>query len=229
MNWKLQGRVFNKLEIELDQFTMGEKVREFEKAWASHEGKKYGVMTNSGSSANLLMMKAVKEVRGLPDGCEVIVPAVTWGSTVASVIHAGMTPVFVDVNLNDFGFEYEKVDEAVTRKTKVLFPTHVLGFTPDRRELEDIAEHFHLVLVEDCCETGGAVLTGKTATYSFYWGHHMTTIEGGMVVTDDELIWKSCMVARDHGLDRSIGGKDFNFIGLGYKRGDGIIGCLRIL
>lgn len=224
MNWKLQGEAIDRElrekiareVVECGRFTMGRRVEEFENAWSARQDGKFCVMCSSGSNANLVMLRAVKECYGLPDGCGCVVPAVTWGTTIAAVVQAGMRPVFVDVELKGLSFDFEKIEREIDRTVRVVFVTHVLGFRADMERLKELARFYRLVVVEDCCETGG-MKVDSVGSFSFYWGHHMTTIEGGMVVSGNKEVWKMCLMLRDHGLSRAIGGRDFEFLVLGYN------------
>lgn len=240
MDWELRGMAIDSnVQDELSkwvsntkQYTSGPLVSEFEYWWSHWTKRDWAVFVNSGSSANMLMIESVKAVKGIPDGSEVIVPAVAWGTSIAAVIRAGLKPVFVDVNLEDLSFDYDAIDKAVTEKTRLIYPTHLLGFTPNKDELRRIAKHFSLEIIEDCCEA--VKDNGELASsFSFYWTHHLTTVEGGMVCTDNVGIRDYCRLLRDHGLDRS--GSKFNFLALGYNVRNteiaakiGLLGCEKL-
>jgi CDP-6-deoxy-D-xylo-4-hexulose-3-dehydrase len=156
-------------------------------------------------------MDAVKELHRIPDDSEVLVPAVTWVTNVTSVIQAKLRPVFVDVNLTDFSFNYDELEEKITDKTRIILVTHLMGIPADTRRLQDIAERHRLILLEDCCESHGATRGGVkvgnfglASTFSFYWGHHITTIEGGMVCTNDTALYNLLVLKRSHGLAREL-------------------------
>ncbi|MBM3256799.1 MAG: DegT/DnrJ/EryC1/StrS aminotransferase family protein [Candidatus Liptonbacteria bacterium] len=219
MFWKLQENILEGGDIEVlvnfirstARFTQFEKVREFERAWSAWQGSKYSVFVNSGSSANLLMMSAMKEKYGWDDKDEIIVPAVTWITNITPVLQCGLTPVFVDVNLTDLSFDYEKIERVITPKTRAIFITHLLGVPADMKRLRKLAEARDIKLMEDCCEAHGATVDGvkvgslsSCGSFSFYWGHHMTTVEGGMICTDDEDIYRLCVLKRSHGLAREL-------------------------
>ena len=219
MFWKLQEDVVSPSDLcelvyflrKTRQFTQGDKVREFEAAFARWQGCKYCVFVNSGSSANLILVNAVKQLRGWVDGDEVIVPAVTWPTTVTPVIQCGLKPVFVDVNLSDLSFDYDQIEAKITPRTRGIFVAHLLGFPADMLKLRKIVGERNITLIEDCCESLGAMLDGVkvgnlglAGTFSFYWGHHMTTIEGGMVCTGDKDLYKLLVLKRSHGLAREL-------------------------
>jgi len=188
------------------KLTHGPKVAEFEETWSKWLGVKYSVMLNSGSSANDLTMLALRELHGTG---EVIVPALTWVSDIASVIHAGFSPVFVDINPRSLGLDTEKVLASLTPNTKAVFITHVLGYNALTNELLAELSRLGIPLVEDVCESHGATHGGRklgslgwASNFSFYYAHHMTTIEGGMVSTDDPELFDLIRMLRSHGMVR---------------------------
>ncbi len=194
-----------------ERFTQFTKVREFETEFAKWQGCKYCVYVNSGSSANLLLINAWKTLKGWSGEDEIIVPAVTWSTNIAPVIQNNLTPVFADVNLDDLSFDYEHLKNAVTPKTKAIFITHLIGFPANIDEIKKIISGRDILILEDCCESQGARIGdikvgnfGAGGTFSFYWGHHMTTVEGGMVCTDDEELYKMLLLKRSHGLAREL-------------------------
>ena len=188
------------------RLTNGPKVREFEELWSKWLGVKYSVMLNSGASANDLTIKAVKELKGVG---EVIVPPLTWVSDIATVLNAGMRPVFVDIDPRSLALDPKKGLEAITPNTKAIFLTHVLGFNGLNDELINELSKRNIPLIEDVCESHGAKHKGKkvgtfgwVSNFSFYYAHHMTTIEGGMVCTDDPELYETVRLMRSHGLVR---------------------------
>jgi CDP-4-dehydro-6-deoxyglucose reductase, E1 len=217
--WKLQENILEKVDREMlaefvkttERFTQFEKVREFESAWSLWQKCKYSTYVNSGSSADLIMLDAVKEFYNIEDGAEVLVPAVTWTTNITSVIQTKLNPVFVDVNLNDFSFDYDKLEKAVTGKTKIILITHLIGIPANIDKIKSIAKKNNLIILEDCCESHGATFNGinignfgVASTFSFYWGHHLTTVEGGMVCTDNEELNDLFILKRSHGLAREL-------------------------
>lgn len=217
--WKLQENILEKSDKDklsefinsTDRFTQFNMVKLFEKAWSKWQGCKYSVFVNSGSSADLVMLDAVKEHYKLPDNCEVLVPAVTWTTNITSVIQAKMKPVFVDINLDDLAFDYAALEKAVTPATKIILITHLLGLPANIAKIRAIAKKRGLIVLEDCCESHGAHIEGKkvgnhgaASTFSFYWGHHMTTIEGGMICTDSDELNDLFLLKRSHGLAREL-------------------------
>ena len=236
---KLQEDVVNDGDLDLlvsfirktKRFTQFTKVAEFESAFARWQGCRYCVFVNSGSSANLVLVNVVKEHYKWQDGDEVIVPAVTWPTTVTPVLQSGLKPVFVDVNLTDLSLDYDKVKAAITPKTRGIFAASLLGFPADIVRLREIVAGKNIVILEDCCESQGATINGikvgnhgVAGTFSFYWGHHMTTVEGGMLCTNSEDLYKMFLLKRSHGLARELPAKfhvelkeryqaiDFNFL-----------------
>ncbi|MFZ2956809.1 MAG: DegT/DnrJ/EryC1/StrS aminotransferase family protein [Candidatus Ozemobacteraceae bacterium] len=239
MLWKLQENIINNSDLDLlvsfiketQRFTQFTKVAEFEAAYAKWQGCRYCVFVNSGSSANLLLVNAAKEYFRWENGAEIIVPAVTWPTTVTPVMQFGLTPVFSDANLTDISLDYEKVGSLITPRTRAIFVAHLLGFPANIARLREIIAGRDIVILEDCCESQGAMSSGSkvgnlgiASSFSFYWGHHMTTVEGGMLCTDNEELYKLFLLKRSHGLARELPPKyhgplkeankdiDFNFL-----------------
>lgn len=187
--------------------TNGPKVRQFEAEWSKWLGVKYSVMVSSGSSANLLTLAALKELYG--DGGEIIVPPLTWVSDIAAVLQNGFEPVFVDIDRATLGMDVEQVLNAITPKTRAVFVTHILGYNAlNRRLLDELAKR-NVPLIEDVCESHGATFEGKrlgsfglASNFSFYYAHHLTTIEGGMICTNDERLYQAARMLRAHGMVR---------------------------
>jgi len=189
-----------------NRFTNGPKVKEFEKKWSEWLGVKHTVFVNSGASANYMMASIVKELKGVG---EVIVPPLGWVSDISPLVNLGMTPVFVDIELNNLALSIEKVEKAISANTKAIILVHALGFNGINSELIKVAKKNDLFLIEDCCESHGATFDGKKvgsigdmSNFSFYFGHHITTIEGGVVCTDDDEIYEYAKLFRSHGMTR---------------------------
>jgi CDP-6-deoxy-D-xylo-4-hexulose-3-dehydrase len=187
--------------------TNGPKVREFEAEWSKWLGVKYSVFVNSGASANLLSM-AVLKIRH-PEGGEVIVPPLTWISDIASVIQNGFTPVFVDIDPRTLAMDSKQVTDKLNDKTRAVFLTHVQGFDGLTDELISELSKRNIPLIEDVCESHGATHNGTKAgsigwmsNFSFYYAHHMSTIEGGMICTNDEEVYQQLRMLRSHGMVR---------------------------
>lgn len=194
--------------------TMGRRVRGFETAFADFVGTRHAVMVNSGSSANLLAMAVLtsQDVPGaLAPGDEVIVPAVTWATTVAPVVQMGCVPVFVDVDLATLNLRPDALAEAWSPRTRAIFAVHLLGNPVEMDAVLAFAQARELWVLEDACESLGSTIDGAPAgsvgdvgTFSFYFSHHITTIEGGMLVTDDDWLADVARSMRAHGWTRDM-------------------------
>jgi CDP-6-deoxy-D-xylo-4-hexulose-3-dehydrase len=194
--------------------TMGPKVRLFEKLFSEYLGAKHAVMVNSGSSANLLALNILSNPtleKAITPGDEIIVPAVTWSTTIFPIINIGAVPVLVDVELSDFSININDIEDAITEKTKAIIPVHLLGFPCNMNEVMRLAKKHALFVVEDACEAHGAEWAGKKVgtfgdlgTFSFFFSHHITTIEGGMLLTNDEEYAELARVLRAHGWVRDL-------------------------
>ena len=199
-------RLIKYLQQENPRLTHGPKVIEFENAWAKWLGVKNACMVNSGASANDITMLALREFYGLG---EVIVPTLTWVSDIASVVNAGFEPVFVDIDPKTLGMSINHVMSKISSKTKAIFITHVLGFNAIEEKLLENLHGSEIVLIEDVCESHGATLgknklgsVGFASNFSFYFAHHMSTIEGGMICSNDDDFMDVCRMMRSHGLVR---------------------------
>jgi len=186
--------------------TQSNQVEEFEREWSAWLGVKHSVFVNSGSSANLLTITALRERYGLG---EIIVPTLTWVSDIASVIQCGFKPVFVDIDRRTLGMDNAQVIQKITPQTKAVFLTHVLGYNALSRSLVDELEARRIPLVEDVCESYGATFAGRKlgtfglmADFSFYYAHHLTTVEGGMISTNDSDLYETLRMLRSHGMVR---------------------------
>jgi len=191
------------------QVTMGEKVRRFEKEFGEYHGFANSMMVNSGSSANLLAIAALTNptypARLLP-GDEIIVPALSWSTTIWPLVQHGLVPVFVDVDPATLNINPKEIERAISDKTRGVMLVHVYGNPCDMTPIVDIVKRHNLLLIEDCCEALGAAYGGKPVgsfgqigTFSFYFSHHMTTLEGGMCVTGDHDSAELMRVLRAHG------------------------------
>ena len=189
--------------------THGSNVRAFEEEWSQWLGVKHSVMVNSGASANLLTM-AILKIRH-PQGGEVIVPPLTWISDIASVIQNGFTPVFVDIDPHSLAMDTSQVLSKLSGKTRAVFLTHVQGFDGLTDELVNELRVREIPLIEDVCESHGATHNeqklgsfGWISNFSFYYAHHMSTIEGGMVCTNDAQVYQQLRMLRSHGMVREV-------------------------
>jgi CDP-6-deoxy-D-xylo-4-hexulose-3-dehydrase len=196
-----------------NQLTMGAEVRKFEEDFARYIGTKYAVMFNSGSSANLGMLAALRYVRNSPveEGDEVIVPTVSWSTTYYPVNQVGLTLKFVDINLQTLNIDVDLVKQAIGSKTKAILAVNLLGNPAELNRLRKLCEEHELVLIEDNCESLGAELDGEKAgsfglagTYSFFFSHHICTMEGGMVTTNSKDFAETLISIRAHGWTRGL-------------------------
>lgn len=202
------------------RFTMGSEVLSFEQEFASYVGAKFAVMLNSGSSANLALLTSLR-YRNEPlvnPGDEIIVPAVSWSTTYYPVNQTGCILKFVDIDPNTLNLDVDKVEEAITEKTKAIFVVNLLGNPAEWSKLQEIATKYNIILIEDNCESLGAKFSGShtgtmgfAGTYSSFFSHHISTMEGGMVTTDDESMYHTLKSIRAHGWTRDLPDKNFVF------------------
>jgi CDP-6-deoxy-D-xylo-4-hexulose-3-dehydrase len=199
--------------VEKGFFTMGEKVRNFEEEFAKKFGSKYAVMVNSGSSANLVGVAALffKKDRPLKRGDEVIVPAISWATTYHPLQQYGLKLRFVDVELDSLNMDVSMLEKALTPKTRMLVAVNILGNPCALNVMRSFCDKHGLILFEDNCESMGANLGGKQAgtfgdigTFSFFFSHHISTMEGGIAVTDDLETFHLMRSIRAHGWTRDI-------------------------
>jgi CDP-6-deoxy-D-xylo-4-hexulose-3-dehydrase len=194
-------------------FTQSKKVKEFEFKWSKWLGVKYSVFVNSGASANLLSISALKILYGTG---EIIVPSLTWISDIASVIQNNFKPIFVDINPKNLSMNEKMVINKISKKTKAVFLTHVQGFNGLSKNLINILKKKNIPLIEDVCESHGATFKNKKlgtyglmSNFSFYYAHHMSTIEGGMICTNNKKIYELIKILRSHGMAREAGNTKF--------------------
>lgn len=199
--------VIEHLKQDNPMLTHGANVRAFEEEWSQWLGVKHSVFVNSGASANLLTM-AVLKIRH-PEGGEIIVPPLTWISDVASVLQNGFTPVFADIDPHSLAMAPQKILAKINGKTRAVFLTHVQGFDGLTDELLAELKRRNIPLIEDVCESHGATHNGARlgsfgwiSNFSFYYAHHMSTIEGGMVCTNDAEVYQQVRMLRSHGMVR---------------------------
>ncbi len=193
--------------------TQSRKVEEFEKNWSKWLGVKYSIFVNSGSSANFLTMKCIRELYG---SGEVIVPPLTWISDIVATIESGFKPVFVDIKKNNLSLDEDLILKKISKKTKAVFITHAQGFNGLSDKLLSTLKRKKILLIEDVCESHGATFKkrklgsyGIVSNFSFYYAHHLTTIEGGMICTNNKKIYEMVRMMRSHGMVRESGNKIF--------------------
>ena len=199
-----------KFVLTSDRFTNGKKVREFESKWNDWLGSKYSLYVSSGSTANYLLLSAVKELYGLKDGDKVLVPACTWVTNVGPVIQLGFTPIFCDINLDNFSFCEQDLEyiSKIHSDIKLIFVTHLIGFSANVERYKELFPN--ALILDDICESHGCKSTDGSkrgsdslgATFSFYFGHHISTIEGGMISTNNYELYDLMKMKRSHGLAR---------------------------
>ena len=189
-----------------DRFTNGPLVHEFEKTWSNWVGVKNSAMTNSGASGNYLSIAILKHLKGKG---EVIVPSLGWSTDISSLIQLGLTPVFVDINPNNLCMDEKALENAITSKTIGVVLIHTLGFNGLSENIINICIKNNLFLIEDCCEAHGATFKdkrvgsfGNLSIFSFYYGHHISTIEGGMVCSKNDELHDLAKMFRSHGMIR---------------------------
>ena len=196
-------------------FTMGPNVAEFEKRFAEYAGSRFCVMVNSGSSANLLMVAALFFTRNaalkLNPGDEVIVPAVSWSTTYYPLHQYGLRLKFVDIDLHTLNYDLDQLESAVTDRTRLIMAVNLLGNPNDFARINRIVDGRNIVLIEDNCESMGAEFDGRKAgtfgvmgSFSSFFSHHISTMEGGLIVTDDEELYQILLSLRAHGWTRNL-------------------------
>lgn len=196
-------------------FTMGANVQAFERDFAAYVDSRHCVMVNSGSSANLLMVAALFYTKNptlkLKRGDEVIVPAVSWSTTYYPLYQYGLKIKFVDIDLHTLNYDLEQLEQAVTENTRMIMAVNLLGNPNDFDRINQIIDGREIILMEDNCESMGARFNGKHAgtfgvmgSYSSFFSHHISTMEGGLIVTDDEELYQILLSLRAHGWTRNL-------------------------
>lgn len=201
-----------KFVMTADRFTQGKKVEEFEAAWSDWLGVKNSLFVTSGSTANFLLLDAVKELYfKKKKNVKVLLPACTWVTNINPVMQLGMTPVFCDINLQNYSFDVDNMRAiAKEHKIDIVFVTHLLGMPAPVMHIPEIFPN--AIILEDVCESHGAEdsfgyksgTLGAGSTFSFYFGHHMSTIEGGMVSVSDPELYNLMKMKRSHGMSRVL-------------------------
>lgn len=218
MRWPLMGETITFADrlklahfvLTTKKFTSGEKLKSFEHEWSQWLGAKHSLYVSSGSTANFLLVAAVKEMYGLKEGDKVLLPACTWVTNVGPILQLGLQPVFCDINLQNFSFDLEDAKKIAKKHKdiKLIFVTHLLGFSAENEKLKEIFPK--ALIIDDICESHGCTdpqgnkrgSDSLGATFSFYFGHHMSTIEGGMISTNNTDLYDLMKMKRSHGLAR---------------------------
>jgi len=199
--------------IDSGRFSMGENVSEFETTFANYVGSRYAVMVNSGSSANLLAVAALfyRQRGNLNIGDEVIVPAVSWPTTYYPLYQYGLKIKFVDIDRETLNYDLTALRRAVSPRTRMIFAVNLLGNPNNFTEISELIDGKDIILIEDNCESLGATFAGRQAgtfglmgTYSTFFSHHISTMEGGVIVTDDEELFHILLSLRAHGWTRNL-------------------------
>jgi CDP-6-deoxy-D-xylo-4-hexulose-3-dehydrase len=196
-------------------FSMGAEVAAFERDFAAYAGSKHCVMVNSGSSANLLMVAALfytkNEALRLQRGDEVIVPAVSWSTTYYPLYQYGLKIKFVDIDLHTLNLDLEQLESAITDRTRAIFAVNLLGNPNDYAAIQSLIGDRRITVIEDNCESMGATFQGRAAgtfgvmgSFSSFFSHHISTMEGGLIVTDDEELYQILLSLRAHGWTRNL-------------------------
>jgi CDP-6-deoxy-D-xylo-4-hexulose-3-dehydrase len=220
MEYKLATSSWGKEEIDAihrviasDNYSMGQEVETFQEEFSSFFGVRYSVMCSSGSTANLLMIASLfyRKTNPLKRGDEIIVPAVSWSTTYFPLQQYGLHVKFVDIDLNTLNFDLNQLSEAVSDKTKVILAVNLLGNPNDFDSINNIIGEKDIILLEDNCESMGAKYKGNYAgtfglmgTFSSFFSHHISTMEGGMITTNDEEIYHILLSLRAHGWTRNL-------------------------
>ena len=199
--------------------TQSKKVKEFEAKWSKWLNVKYSTYVNSGSSANFITISTLRMLNKNKIKNEIIVPSLTWVSDISSVIMNGFKPIFVDINLNTLSMNEQQILKRINKKTLAVFITHAQGFNGLSSNLIKVLKRKKIHLIEDVCESHGALFGkkklgsfGLISNFSFYYAHHMTTIEGGMICTNDKKIYEITRMLRSHGMARESGNPQYEKI-----------------
>ena len=209
--WEIEEINVARKVIDSRYLTIGENVKQYEKDFAEKFGAKYAIMSNSGSSANLIMMAALLYSGRMKRGDEVVVTSVSWSTTYFPISQMGFKLRFVDINLATLNVDVDLLEAAITERTKAVMLVNLLGNPNDFNRIQKICKEHGLIMLEDNCESMGATFEGKftgtfglIGTFSTYFSHHLCTIEGGMNVTDDEELYHYMLSIRSHGWTRQL-------------------------
>lgn len=214
-SWDEQEKEAINKVVQSGLFTMGKKVKKFEEEFSNYIGSEYSVMVNSGSSANLLMIASLfytkDHSRKLNRGDEIIVPAVSWSTSYYPLYQYGLKIKFVDIDLETLNYDLEKLKNAISNKTKVILAVNLLGNPNNFKIIKNMIHSKEIIVIEDNCESLGAEFENKKTgtigvlgTFSFFFSHHISTMEGGMVVTDDQELYHILLSLRAHGWTRDL-------------------------
>lgn len=215
------------------RLTNGDRVKQFEREWSNWLGVKYSVFVNSGASSNLIAMMILKHKleNCIGNKNEIIVCPMNWISDISSILHSGFIPKFIDMDPTTLSIDNKKVIEAINGNTAGIMLTHLCGFNALSQNLYEYCQEKGVHIIEDVCESHGVKCydgtkcgtKGIMSCFSFYYGHHMTTIEGGMICTNNEKMYQMARMFRSHGLVREcsnkVMAKEYDIKGLDYKSG----------
>ena len=210
------------------RLTKGPVTLEYEDKWSEYLGVDHSIFVNSGSSANLLMLSSLVESKLLVPGDSIVVPALSWSTDLAPVLQLGFKPIICDCNLEDLSIDIEHFKNIIRKeKPKALILVSVLGLVPDMKTIVEICNENNVILIEDACESLGAKFENKyigsfgyASSFSTYFGHHISTIEGGMVCTNNNNYMNICKSVRSHGWDRDMDKKYQNNLRAEWKTPD---------
>jgi CDP-6-deoxy-D-xylo-4-hexulose-3-dehydrase len=199
------------------KLTQGDVVKTFENEFAKYIGTKHAVFVNSGSSANLLMTYAMKLVHNIE---KIVIPTVSWATDLAPAIQLGLKPILVDCNAHDLSVDLLALEEIFAKESPdALLLVSILGLVPDMDQVIFLCEQYNVQIIEDNCESLGSRHNNKMlgtfgcmSSFSFYYSHHISTIEGGMIVTDDDLLHTALLMLRSHGWGRDLPNETRKFL-----------------
>lgn len=201
--------VINFLKNDDPRLTQGENVKLFENKWSEWLGVKHSIFVNSGASANLISISLLKYY--YPEGGEIIVPPLTWSSDIISIIRNGFTPIFVDICNSNLAINPNLLEKKISERTRCIFLTHAQGYNGLNNKILDIIKNNKIWLIEDVCESHGATFKnkklgsfGNLSNFSFYYAHHLSTIEGGMICTNNDEYNDLLRAFRGHGMVREM-------------------------
>lgn len=194
------------------RLTKGPLTPKLEEKWSNWLGRKYSVFVNSGSSANLLMLYSLLEMGKITRSSKVVIPSVAWATDLTPAVQLGLEPILCDINLNDLSVDLEHLEYIFqNEQPDVLMLVSVLGLVPDMKAIVKLCNEHNVMLLEDTCESMGSEFEGKKlgtfglmSSFSTYFGHHISTIEGGFISTDDEELYNILKSLRSHGWDRDL-------------------------